>query len=121
MPQSRTPLFLARRSYRRRRLVDAARLLPFLGLFLFLLPVFWYSGPRYGIPAFGNQSGGGVIYLFTTWGFLVAAAAVLARKLGPSLDEDGGDPPPPPLPVQAPVIPPSAQQAPAPSRRLDPR
>ena len=32
------PVFLERQSYRRRRLGDAAKFLPFVGLVLFLLP-----------------------------------------------------------------------------------
>lgn len=40
----RAPLFLARRAYRQRRLTDAARFLPLLGAFLFLLPIFWQPG-----------------------------------------------------------------------------
>jgi hypothetical protein len=40
---SRSPLFLAKAGYRSRRLSDAARLLPILGLFLLILPAFWTS------------------------------------------------------------------------------
>ncbi len=40
----RAPLVLARKVYRRRRLRDAARILPFLGLFLMLLPALWAPG-----------------------------------------------------------------------------
>ena len=36
------PKFLARSSYRRRRIIDAARILPVLGLFIFLIPVLWH-------------------------------------------------------------------------------
>ena len=72
------PLFLARAVYRRRRLRDAARLLPVLGLFLMLLP------------ALGRDTSGDVrdaIYLFLMWAFLITAAAVLA----PGVSSTEGD------------------------------
>ena len=83
MPRTTTPLFLARRSYRRRRLMDAARLLPFLGLVLILLPGLWHPAhtPH-------PDTGNGRIYLFVIWAFLVVAAAALARGLAPALDAE---------------------------------
>lgn len=86
------PLFLARAVYRRRRLRDAARLLPVLGLLLMLLP------------ALGRDTSGDVrdaIYLFVLWGLLIAAAAMLA----PGLSATEGDKEaemPPDMPVPAP-------------------
>ncbi|MHC0054469.1 hypothetical protein [Actibacterium sp. D379-3] len=71
------PLFLARQSYRARRIMDAARLLPILGLFLFLLPLLRQSGD-------GGEGGGlsaQLVYLFSVWLALIAAAAALARRL----------------------------------------
>lgn len=68
----RAPLFLARAVYRRRRLRDAARLLPFVGVLLLLLP------------ALGQSTGRGtehVIYVFVVWALLIAAAAILAPGL----------------------------------------
>ena len=45
------PLFLARHGYRRRRIMDAARVLPILGGFLFFLPLLWRGegGTRAGV------------------------------------------------------------------------
>jgi hypothetical protein len=75
------PLFLARRSYRRRRLGDAARLLPILGAALFCLPLLGRaSTPR--------ETSGTGIYLFLVWLGLIIAAALIGRGLGP------GDAPP---------------------------
>jgi hypothetical protein len=82
------PLFLARRAYRRRRLIDAARLLPIAGLFLFLLPVFWHPADT---PDADTARGG--LYLFITWALLVLAAAILAHWIGH--EEGEGDAPPP--------------------------
>lgn len=66
------PLFLARPVYRRRRLRDAARLLPVFGFFLLILPAFGHRGA-----AEGNTA----VYIFLVWGFLIAVAALLAPGL----------------------------------------
>jgi hypothetical protein len=76
------PLFVHRARYRRRRLSDAARLLPLLGAFLFLLPVLW--SPESGQ---GRATAADAVYLFAVWGGLVVTAALLARRLRG--DEDG--------------------------------
>ncbi len=76
------PLFLARRGYRYRRLTDAARILPVLGAFLFLLPLLWGGG----------MTRSGVIYLFAVWIFLIILSAIVARLLaayGERTREDG--------------------------------
>lgn len=72
---SRGPVFLNRRSYVRRRRVDAARLVPFAGLFLFLLPLG------------GTSSARTLIALFVAWILLVIGAALLARGLGGEAEE----------------------------------
>jgi hypothetical protein len=77
------PIFLARRSYRRRRLRDAARLLPVFGMFLFLLPILW--APRTGEPRGTAMDG---LYLFGVWGLLVIVAAALAPGLTAESQED---------------------------------
>jgi hypothetical protein len=76
------PMFLQRQSYRWRRLGDAAKMLPILGLVLVLLPVLWAGTAR---------TAGGIIYLFTVWAFLIGVAAVLSRRLGRA--EPGQDSP----------------------------
>lgn len=88
----RAPLFLARRAYRLRRLTDAARLLPVVGTFLFLLPVFWRGGDG-TMP--GTATGG--VYLFAVWGGLILITALIAWRLDrteaggtASDDRDGG-------------------------------
>ena len=37
----RAPIFLEKRGYRQRRMMDAVRLLPFLGLMLWMVPLLW--------------------------------------------------------------------------------
>jgi len=86
MPARSTPLFLARRSYRRRRVMDAARMLPVVGGFLVALPILWRPAETPG-----GETASGVVYLFTVWALLIAAAAVLARRLAPALEDEAGE------------------------------
>ena len=72
MSRPAAPLFLARAVYRKRRLRDAARLLPCLGLFLLLLPAFW---------AGAAPGGADWVFVFAIWAGLIAAAAVLSPRL----------------------------------------
>jgi uncharacterized membrane protein len=84
MRRPKRPLFLARAPYRRRRLRDAARLLPVLGLFLLMLPLLWTPDAQMAL------SSGDVIYFFVVWVILIALAAVFASGLrgGEGADED---------------------------------
>jgi len=77
------PLFLERQSYRFRRTTDAARLLPVLGIFLFLLPLLWQPADPAGDVGGGTGVGltARLVYLFSVWLALIVAAAVLARRL----------------------------------------
>ena len=78
MARPKPPLFLARALYRRRRLRDAARLLPVLGMFLLLLPLFWTDAARLSLSA------GDVIYFFAVWLGLIGLAAGFAPGLSRS-------------------------------------
>ena len=84
MNQPDEPLFLARQSYRRRRLGDAARLLPLLGFVLLCLPVLWANEAR---------TASGLVYLFVLWGLLILAVALISPRLEqsePDLGETDG-------------------------------
>lgn len=83
MKRPRAPLFLGRIPYRRRRLRDAARLLPVFGAFLVILPVLW-SRPADGL----RPTSGDVVYFFGVWVLLVAVAAAFA----PGLSQEDGSP-----------------------------
>jgi hypothetical protein len=91
-PGKRVALFLPRPEYRRRRLVDAARLLPVFGGFLILLPILWAPGD--GQVRATAWDG---IYLFAIWAVLVGLAAWLAPRLAGAVDDgttvDGDDDP----------------------------
>ncbi len=82
-------MFLQPASYRRRRRRDAARFLPVVGLFLFLLPVLWapQDTPRRDTAPDG-------IYLFVVWGLLIAAALMISRALALPGEDDDPDPDP---------------------------
>lgn len=67
------PLFLARATYRKRRLRDGARVLPLFGLVLFLLPLMWAAPSQ--------QVGAHWLYLFLVWLGLIVLAAVISRAL----------------------------------------
>ncbi|MDF1729247.1 MAG: hypothetical protein P1U53_16025 [Sulfitobacter sp.] len=78
-------LFLERRSYRRRRLMDLVRLLPVLGLGLFMLPLMW-SGADEGAPQMGTARA--LIYLFGAWITLTVLAFLLWRRTHSFAEKD---------------------------------
>jgi hypothetical protein len=80
MPHTNQPLFLARRSYRRRRMMDAVRVLPLFGTVLLMIPLLWR-------PAETTEAdtAHGVVYLFAIWALLIVSAFGLARGLAPAL------------------------------------
>jgi hypothetical protein len=75
MARPKRPLFLAPASYRRRRLSDAARLLPILGIILFFLPLMWTDTLELQLTP------GHLIYFFGVWLVLVIIAAAFAPGL----------------------------------------
>lgn len=87
MAPTKRPLFLARAPYRRRRLHDAARLLPILGLFLLLLPLLWTGRDRTSL------SSGDVIYFFLVWLGMIAVAAGFAPGLSKGDGTESGEGP----------------------------
>lgn len=64
------PVFLERQSYRRRRLMDAARLLPILGAALFAVPLLWPTGGAEGI-----RMSAAITYVFGVWAALILISA----------------------------------------------
>jgi len=69
-------LFLERKSYRKRRLMDLISMLPFFGTFLFFIPLIWVAnaelGPRISVA---------MIYLFGVWIFLSFCQLILINHL----------------------------------------
>ena len=85
MKKPRRPLFLARIPYRRRRLRDAARLLPVFGAFLMVLPVMWTSPDRAV-----RVTSIDLVYFFTIWIVLILVAAGFASGLSVAEDDSRG-------------------------------
>lgn len=84
MAKPQRALFLERRTYRRRRLADLARLLPVIGLVLLMVPLLWDEGSG------GMPTSRAIIWIFGVWVALVAISAWLAsRRLETELDSQG--------------------------------
>jgi hypothetical protein len=79
LPPPPAPLFVARQAYRQRRLADAARFVPIVGIVLFLLPILWEPA-RSAEP----DTERGAIWLFTAWMVLIVAAFGLSLPLSRS-------------------------------------
>lgn len=75
MARGRPPLFLQPEPYRKRRLIDAARLLPVFGTFLFVVPMLLL--PR-GV---AGSTGDALIYLFLLWTLLILLSALINRYI----------------------------------------
>ena len=81
-PKSARPsLFLERQSYRRRRLMDAARLLPILGAALVAIPLLW---PNQDAGQAGVPLSSAIFYIFTCWAALIVISLIFgfaARRM----------------------------------------
>ncbi|WP_205589568.1 hypothetical protein [Chachezhania antarctica] len=91
MTERPPPVFLERRSYRRRRIIDAIRVLPLFGTALFVLPLLWPTAQREeatGIPAVAMSDI--LVYIFGAWALLIAAIVGLSY-LERSLSDDADD------------------------------
>lgn len=88
MSRPGAPLFLAKSGYRRRRLHDAARLVPVFGAFLIFLPILWGPGET---PEPDTASDG--LYLFGVWAGLIGGAALLAPGLRRNAGSETEKPP----------------------------
>ncbi len=90
-PRPRSPEFLERNTYRLRRLMDAARFLPVIGLILLLLPLMRHSGDGIAPPVAQEA-----VYLFLVWIGLVLAAFLMSLGLRRALTAPPPEVPPPP-------------------------
>lgn len=69
MARPRDRLYLERQTYQRRRLGDAAKLVPLLGFLLLLLPVLL------------KTTNDALIYIFSVWAILIVVIYLISRKL----------------------------------------
>lgn len=87
---ARPPIFLPPAGYRQKRVRDAARLLPILGVGLLLLPLLWTPSRTEG----GVGNAAALLYVFAVWAGLIAGAYALSRVLRPDDEEVREDEPP---------------------------
>lgn len=76
-------LFLARRSYRQRRLRDVLRMVPVLALILWLVPLLWRADPE----NIRSTSAVG-IYVFGVWVLMILIGAGISAMLRPDDETD---------------------------------
>ena len=76
-------VFLERRSYQRRRVVDAARMLPIFGLVLWLVPLLWPAdmSTAQDVSQGGISIAAASLYVFGVWALLICLGIVLARTV----------------------------------------
>ncbi len=80
------PVFLERHSYRRRRIMDALRILPMVGMLLWLFPLFWPTGPEGPGAPDPMMLSDAVTYVFAVWLILIGSALALWWALRPGID-----------------------------------
>lgn len=87
MPETR--LFLERRSYRRRRIMDGLRVLPFLCALLWVVvPMMW---PNSAGPEQQTALSTALWYMFAIWILAITFSFALWRRLRPEGDPVTGD------------------------------
>lgn len=82
------PVFHEKRTYRTRRLMDAARLAPILALFLWVVPLFW---PQSGDARISSSTA--LIYIFAVWVAVIVWTGALTHALGRQADDAADDDP----------------------------
>ncbi len=92
----RPPIFLEKRGYRQRRMMDAVRLLPFLGLMLWMVPLLWPvpeilpdATPEPTEPTIAMSVA--LRYLFGVWALLILATWALWRRTRDVASGEGAD------------------------------
>lgn len=84
MSKRQSSVFLQRRNYRRRRLVDLIRMMPVIGALLWAVPLLWETGPEGGV-----TTSRALVYVFLVWFGLVVVTALLSRlALTAQVDEN---------------------------------
>ena len=76
------PVFLNEQVYRRRRIIDAIRLLPLLAMLAFLAPALVFKSD------IGGSTALHLIYYFAAWVLLIILAAVLVRAFRSRSDKE---------------------------------
>lgn len=75
-------VFLERQSYRRRRMMDFARLVPILGGALFAVPLLWPRAAEDGNGPVGAEAtpmSGAILYIFAVWAALIVVTVLFGQ------------------------------------------
>lgn len=91
MSRPSKPVFLERQGYRRRRLADAARLLPIFGAALFAFPLLWPS-PKPGVEVAGPDGvpmSTAYLYVYGIWFGLIVLTALFGMRVRRGGDDQG--------------------------------
>lgn len=75
-------VFHERRTYRRRRVMDAARVAPLLALILWMIPLIW---PQTGDGTVSSATA--LIYIFLVWAGVILLTWGISRLLADEVDE----------------------------------
>lgn len=75
-------VFHERRTYRRRRVMDAARVAPILALILWTIPLIW---PQSGEGTVSSATA--LIYIFLVWAGIILLTGALSHLLADEVDE----------------------------------
>lgn len=86
--QKHGSVFLERRSYRRRRMMDAIRLLPGVGVMLWMLPLFW-SGMSDSVEPVRTSTA--ITYVFGVWVLLILFGLGLWSMLTGTIEIGGSE------------------------------
>jgi formate hydrogenlyase subunit 3/multisubunit Na+/H+ antiporter MnhD subunit len=84
--QTTKTVFLEKAGYRKRRLRDAAKLVPFLGIVLLAIPLAWSGAAPH--ESIGSS---GLLYVFGVWLLLIVLAAMFSIWMRSDPDTDGQD------------------------------
>jgi hypothetical protein len=88
MTEPASPQFLDLKSYRRKRLLDAAKLLTLVGAIILIFP----ASSLFVVPDSPTAPSATALYLFGVWLVLILCAAFLAPRLQNGGTRDAGDP-----------------------------
>lgn len=81
-----SPLFLERRSYRFRRMMDAVRLLPLLVLAFWMVPLMWPT-PETTVGQTVPMSHA-LRYIFGVWAAAIILSFLLWRRTAPQVEQE---------------------------------
>ena len=75
-------IFLPKDRYRNRRIIDAAKVIPFVTLFFGLMPIIWQS------EAAPNNLSTNFLYFVGLWILSIIVQVLITRALSRALDDD---------------------------------